>query len=214
MLARAKVNLYLHITGKRADGYHLLDSLIVFADTGDEIALAPADKLSLTHRWSVRGRARHRTRQSGAARGAGAAGCDRHDAAAPPSASPRTCRSRPASAAARPTRRRRSMACAACGTWRPDAPRCCSIAAEARRRRAGLPRRRGRASSAASAKRSGAGARVAAGMAAAGQSQDRDADAGGVQGAAAGRSRSRRAGANRRATSPSSRRGCDPRPTT
>ena len=48
MLARAKVNLYLHITGKRADGYHLLDSLIVFADTGDEIALAPADRLSLT----------------------------------------------------------------------------------------------------------------------------------------------------------------------
>ena len=48
MLARAKVNLYLHVTGKRADGYHLLDSLIVFADTGDEIALAPADRLSLT----------------------------------------------------------------------------------------------------------------------------------------------------------------------
>ena len=48
MLARAKVNLYLHITGKRADGYHLLDSLIVFADTGDEITLAPADTLSLT----------------------------------------------------------------------------------------------------------------------------------------------------------------------
>src|SRR5262245_64819633 len=48
MLARAKVNLYLHITGKRADGYHLLDSLIVFADTGDEIALSPADRLSLS----------------------------------------------------------------------------------------------------------------------------------------------------------------------
>jgi 4-diphosphocytidyl-2-C-methyl-D-erythritol kinase len=47
MLARAKVNLYLHVTGRRADGYHLLDSLIVFADTGDEIALAPADRLSL-----------------------------------------------------------------------------------------------------------------------------------------------------------------------
>src|SRR5688500_18992005 len=48
MLARAKVNLYLHITGRRAAGYHLLDSLIVFAATGDEISLAPADKLSLT----------------------------------------------------------------------------------------------------------------------------------------------------------------------
>ena len=47
MLARAKVNLYLHVTGRRADGYHLLDSLIVFAETGDEIALAPSDRLSL-----------------------------------------------------------------------------------------------------------------------------------------------------------------------
>jgi 4-diphosphocytidyl-2-C-methyl-D-erythritol kinase len=48
MLARAKVNLYLHVTGRRADGYHLLDSLIVFAETGDDIQVAPADRLSLT----------------------------------------------------------------------------------------------------------------------------------------------------------------------
>ena len=47
-LARAKVNLYLHVTGKRADGFHLLDSLIVFAETGDEIRVAPADDLALT----------------------------------------------------------------------------------------------------------------------------------------------------------------------
>lgn len=47
MLARAKINLFLHITGKRADGYHLLDSLIVFAEAGDEIAAAPAERLSL-----------------------------------------------------------------------------------------------------------------------------------------------------------------------
>ena len=47
MLARATVNLYLHITGRRADGYHLLDSLIVFAETGDQIVVAPADHLSL-----------------------------------------------------------------------------------------------------------------------------------------------------------------------
>ena len=33
--ARAKVNLSLHITGKREDGYHLLDSLVVFPDIGD-----------------------------------------------------------------------------------------------------------------------------------------------------------------------------------
>ena len=81
MLARAKVNLYLHITGRRADGYHLLDSLIVFADTGDEIALAPADKLSLTIDGPFAAGLGSRTGQSGAARGACAAGCDRTHAA-------------------------------------------------------------------------------------------------------------------------------------
>ena len=34
-LARAKVNLSLHITGKRNDGYHLLDSIVVFPEVGD-----------------------------------------------------------------------------------------------------------------------------------------------------------------------------------
>ena len=38
--APAKVNLCLHVTGQRGDGYHLLDSLVVFADTGDRVALA------------------------------------------------------------------------------------------------------------------------------------------------------------------------------
>ncbi len=33
--APAKVNLFLHVTGRRADGYHLLDSLVVFAGVGD-----------------------------------------------------------------------------------------------------------------------------------------------------------------------------------
>ena len=33
--ARAKVNLFLHVTGRRPDGYHLLDSLAVFPDLGD-----------------------------------------------------------------------------------------------------------------------------------------------------------------------------------
>lgn len=33
--AYAKINLYLHVTGKREDGYHLLDSLVVFPDVGD-----------------------------------------------------------------------------------------------------------------------------------------------------------------------------------
>ncbi|MBC7952044.1 MAG: 4-(cytidine 5'-diphospho)-2-C-methyl-D-erythritol kinase [Rhodospirillaceae bacterium] len=46
--APAKVNLYLHVTGKRADGYHLLDSLIAFAGTGDTLELEPAGTLELT----------------------------------------------------------------------------------------------------------------------------------------------------------------------
>lgn len=46
-IARAKVNLALHVTGRRADGYHLLDSLVAFAETGDVIRVEPADRLSL-----------------------------------------------------------------------------------------------------------------------------------------------------------------------
>ncbi len=45
--APAKVNLTLHVTGQRADGYHLLDSLVVFADAGDHLALTPADEMSI-----------------------------------------------------------------------------------------------------------------------------------------------------------------------
>ncbi|HEV2099156.1 MAG TPA: 4-(cytidine 5'-diphospho)-2-C-methyl-D-erythritol kinase [Stellaceae bacterium] len=45
--APAKVNLYLHITGRRADGYHLLDSLVAFADIGDRITARRAASLSL-----------------------------------------------------------------------------------------------------------------------------------------------------------------------
>nr|WP_246375890.1 4-(cytidine 5'-diphospho)-2-C-methyl-D-erythritol kinase [Gluconacetobacter takamatsuzukensis] len=39
--AHAKINLYLHVTGRRPDGYHLLDSLAVFAGAGDTLALHP-----------------------------------------------------------------------------------------------------------------------------------------------------------------------------
>lgn len=39
--APAKLNLYLHITGRRADGYHDLDSLVAFASIGDEVAVRP-----------------------------------------------------------------------------------------------------------------------------------------------------------------------------
>ncbi len=46
-LAPAKINLFLHVTGRRADGYHELDSLIAFADIADRISAAPAEHLSL-----------------------------------------------------------------------------------------------------------------------------------------------------------------------
>jgi 4-diphosphocytidyl-2-C-methyl-D-erythritol kinase len=46
--APAKLNLYLHVVGKRADGYHLLDSLVAFADIGDRLAVAAAPRLSLS----------------------------------------------------------------------------------------------------------------------------------------------------------------------
>lgn len=45
--APAKLNLTLHITGTRDDGYHLLDSLVAFTDFGDALTVTPADELSL-----------------------------------------------------------------------------------------------------------------------------------------------------------------------
>jgi 4-diphosphocytidyl-2-C-methyl-D-erythritol kinase len=48
VFAPAKVNLALHVTGKRADGYHLLDSLVVFAGVYDRIDIAPAEQISLS----------------------------------------------------------------------------------------------------------------------------------------------------------------------
>ncbi len=47
VFAPAKINLYLHITGARSDGYHLLDSLVAFADIGDRLTVEPAATLSL-----------------------------------------------------------------------------------------------------------------------------------------------------------------------
>jgi len=46
--AAAKINLYLHVTGQRDDGYHLLDSLVAFAGVHDTVTLTPADDLSLS----------------------------------------------------------------------------------------------------------------------------------------------------------------------
>jgi 4-diphosphocytidyl-2-C-methyl-D-erythritol kinase len=48
LAAPAKLNLYLHVVGRRPDGYHLLDSLVAFAAVADELTLAPAADLSLT----------------------------------------------------------------------------------------------------------------------------------------------------------------------
>ena len=45
--APAKINLSLHVTGQRPDGYHLLDSLVLFADVGDRLWLDKATDMSV-----------------------------------------------------------------------------------------------------------------------------------------------------------------------
>lgn len=50
--APAKINLALHVTGRRADGYHDIDSLVMFADVGDRVTAEPDDALL----FSVSGR--------------------------------------------------------------------------------------------------------------------------------------------------------------
>jgi len=50
-LAPAKVNLALHVTGRRADGYHLLESLVVFTRFGDRVSVEASDE----DRFSVSG---------------------------------------------------------------------------------------------------------------------------------------------------------------
>ena len=46
--APAKINLNLRITGRRADGYHLIDSIVIFANLTDQITITPAPKDSIT----------------------------------------------------------------------------------------------------------------------------------------------------------------------
>ncbi len=46
--APAKLNLALHIVGQRADGYHLLQSLVAFADVGDRLWLRPASDIRIS----------------------------------------------------------------------------------------------------------------------------------------------------------------------
>ena len=44
----AKVNLALHVVGRRADGYHLIESLVAFVPVGDELTIAPSETLTLS----------------------------------------------------------------------------------------------------------------------------------------------------------------------
>jgi 4-diphosphocytidyl-2-C-methyl-D-erythritol kinase len=53
--APAKINLALHVTGRRPDGYHSLEMLVVFAEVGDELEATAArkDSLSITGPFSA-----------------------------------------------------------------------------------------------------------------------------------------------------------------
>ncbi|MCB1782689.1 MAG: 4-(cytidine 5'-diphospho)-2-C-methyl-D-erythritol kinase [Alphaproteobacteria bacterium] len=52
VFAPAKVNLFLHVTGRLANGYHTLDSLVAFSrDIGDVVSITPAERF----RFSVDG---------------------------------------------------------------------------------------------------------------------------------------------------------------
>lgn len=48
VFAPAKVNLALHVLGRRADGYHDLDSIVAFADVGDRLTFSPAADFAIT----------------------------------------------------------------------------------------------------------------------------------------------------------------------
>lgn len=53
--APAKVNLALHVTGRRPDGYHLIDSFVVFTRFGDRLRIEPTDEdgLFVTGRYGA-----------------------------------------------------------------------------------------------------------------------------------------------------------------
>ena len=56
VFAPAKINLFLHITGRQDNGYHELESLIAFADIGDRLELTPSDSFSFSVSGSFAGR--------------------------------------------------------------------------------------------------------------------------------------------------------------
>lgn len=55
LAAPAKINLALHVTGRRADGYHLLETLVVFTRLGDRLSVAPApaDRFVVSGRFAA-----------------------------------------------------------------------------------------------------------------------------------------------------------------
>ena len=53
--APAKVNLCLQITGRRADGYHFLDSVVVFTSFGDSLVVRPAENAGGTDSIDISG---------------------------------------------------------------------------------------------------------------------------------------------------------------
>ena len=53
--APAKINLFLHVVGRRPDGLHLLDSLVVFAALGDVVTVSPGGDISLTRSGPMAG---------------------------------------------------------------------------------------------------------------------------------------------------------------
>lgn len=46
-VAKAKINLCLHVTGQNMEGYHLLDSLVAFANYGDELVFHDNEKIEI-----------------------------------------------------------------------------------------------------------------------------------------------------------------------
>jgi len=53
--APAKINLFLHVTGRRADGYHDLESLFVALDFGDTVTLVRRDDGAIARRIDLPG---------------------------------------------------------------------------------------------------------------------------------------------------------------
>ena len=48
LAAPAKINLALHVLGRRTDGYHELDSIVAFASVGDRLTFTPATAFDVT----------------------------------------------------------------------------------------------------------------------------------------------------------------------